>query len=162
FPLGDAPAFANSQLYKSAASGVPVHLRDEGDPDVYVYPWRDNFCESRSFYVGQCPGGLGHQGQDIRPGSCRRRMPWGRCEPYMHDVVAVGDGMLMRAPGPQALYVAFNAPNGRVRVRYLHMLPRQLDLDGILSGRRVHEGEVVGKVGNFGGREGATTYHLHF
>ena len=34
------------------------------------YPWRDNFCEARSFDVGQCAGGFGHQGQDIRPGAC--------------------------------------------------------------------------------------------
>ena len=41
------------------------------------YPWRDNFCEARSFNVGQCPGGFGHQGEDIRPApcppDCRRR-----------------------------------------------------------------------------------------
>ena len=132
FPLGDAPAFANSQVF---------HGR-EADPTNYTYPWRDNFCERRYFYVGQCPGGLGHQGQDIRPASCRQQVPGARCELYQHDVVAVRDGMIMRAPGQQAVYVAFNAPNERVRVRYLHMLPQQLDLDGILSGRVVHEGEV--------------------
>src|SRR5262249_59601668 len=30
------------------------------------------------------------------------------------------------------------------------------------SGRVVHEGQVIGKVGNFFRRERATTYHLHF
>ena len=93
-------------------AGVP-RTPHEGDPGNYSYPWRDNFCERRSFYVGQCPGGLGHQGQDIRPASCRQRGPGARCEPYQHDVVAVRDGMLMRAPGQQAVYVAFNAPNER-------------------------------------------------
>ena len=34
------------------------------------YPWRDNFCEARSFQVGQCAAGFGHQGQDIRPAPC--------------------------------------------------------------------------------------------
>ena len=34
--------------------------------------------------------------------------------------------------------------------------------DGMLSGRPVREGEVIGKVGNFFKRERATTYHLHF
>jgi hypothetical protein len=42
------------------------------------------------------------------------------------------------------------------------MLPRQFDADGMVSGRFVREGEVIGKVGNFYRREGATTYHLHF
>src|SRR5262249_38783344 len=46
--------------------------------------------------------------------------------------------------------------------RYLHMFPKHLDQDGILSGRAVHEGEVIGKVGNYFRRERATTYHLHF
>ena len=36
----------------------------------FTYPWRDNFCELRDFLVGQCPGGYGHQGEDIRPGNC--------------------------------------------------------------------------------------------
>ena len=35
-----------------------------------AYPWRDNFCEARSFNVGQCASGFGHQGQDIRPVAC--------------------------------------------------------------------------------------------
>src|SRR5207248_10442783 len=55
-----------------------------------------------------------------------------------------------------------NAENERLRFRYLHMLPRQFDADGLVSGRRVREGEVIGKVGNFFRRERATSYHLHF
>jgi hypothetical protein len=42
------------------------------------------------------------------------------------------------------------------------MLPRQFNADGMVSGRFVHEGELIGKVGNFFRRERATTYHLHF
>jgi hypothetical protein len=42
------------------------------------------------------------------------------------------------------------------------MLPKQFNADGMVSGRFVHEGEVIGKVGNFFRRERATTYHLHF
>ncbi len=53
-------------------------------------------------------------------------------------------------------------PDERVRFRYLHMSPKQLDADGMVSGRFVKEGEVIGKVGNFWYREAATTYHLHF
>jgi len=119
--------------------------------------------EHRYFFVGECPGGLGHQGQDIRPSSCKQRIfGANRCEPYRHDVVAVRDGMVLRTRGQFAFHVVVNAPDERVRFRYLHMLPKQLDLDGMVSGRAVREGEVIGKVGNFFRRERATTYHLHF
>jgi murein DD-endopeptidase MepM/ murein hydrolase activator NlpD len=49
-----------------------------------------------------------------------------------------------------------------VRVRYMHMNPNQLDSDGIVSGKLVREGEVIGKVGNYNRKERGTTYHLHF
>jgi hypothetical protein len=42
------------------------------------------------------------------------------------------------------------------------MNPNQLDADGILSGKLVHEGDSIGKVGNYNHRERGTTYHLHF
>jgi hypothetical protein len=185
FPLADAPAFANSQsfmnwgdcdatgragagfldgvrTYRCRVNGQRLVL-DESAPDNYSYPWRDNFCEHRYFYVGQCPSGLGHQGQDIRPAFCKQRIQGAnRCEPYLHDVVAVRDGAVLRAPTQDALYIVVNAPNERIRFRYLHMFPRQFNADGMVSGRLVHAGEVIGKVGNFFRRERATTYHLHF
>jgi hypothetical protein len=185
FPLADAPAFANSQsfmnwgnceatgrygagtlggvrAYRCRVNGQMLVL-DESAAENYSYPWRDNFCETRNFYVGQCPGGLGHQGQDIRPAFCKQRIEGAnRCEPYLHDVVAVRDGAVLRAPTQEALYIVVNAPNERIRFRYLHMLPKQFNADGLVSGRFVHEGEVIGKVGNFFRRERATTYHLHF
>jgi hypothetical protein len=185
FPIARAPAFANSQsfmnwgnceatgrtgagkldgvsAYRCRVSGQTL-ISDESARANYSYPWRDNFCEHRNFYVGQCPGGLGHQGQDIRPASCKQRIQGAnRCEPYLHDVVAVRDGAVLRAQRQEALYIVVNAPNERIRVRYLHMLPRQFDADGMMSGRLVREGEVIGKVGNFFKRERATTYHLHF
>jgi len=185
FPLADAPAFANSQSFMNwgdcdatgrSGAGVLDGVRayrcrvngqrlvlDESAPDNYSYPWRDNFCEHRYFYVGQCPAGLGHQGQDIRPAFCKQRMQGtNRCEPYLHDVVAVRDGAVLRAPTQEALYIVVNAPNEHIRFRYLHMFPRQFNAAGMVSGRLVHEGEVIGKVGNFFRRERATTYHLHF
>jgi hypothetical protein len=185
FPLADAPAFANSQsfmnwgdcdstgrsgvgfldgvrAYRCRVNGRRLVL-DESAADNYSYPWRDNFCEHRYFYVGQCPGGLGHQGQDIRPAFCKQRSQGAnRCEPYLHDVVAVRDGAVLRAPTQEALYIVVNAPNERIRFRYLHMFPRQFNAAGMVSGRLVHEGELIGKVGNFFRRERATTYHLHF
>jgi hypothetical protein len=37
-----------------------------------------------------------------------------------------------------------------------------LDAAGMVSGREVAEGEVLGAVGNYGRAPGGTTYHLHF
>src|SRR5262245_9588246 len=185
FPLRDAPAFANSQSFmnwgncdatgrmgaglrgKVAAYRCRVNSRqliwDESAPENYSYPWRDNFCEHRFFHVGQFPAGLGHQGQDIRPASCALRMPGAnRRAPYLHHVVAVRDGAVLRAPKQEALYLVVNAANEHIRFRYLHMLPKQFDADGLVSGRSVREGEVIGKVGNYFLAEGGTTYHLHF
>jgi Peptidase family M23 len=184
FPIAQAPAFANSQSFLNSGDcessgwssagtrdGLPAYrcrvsgqalVWDEAAGENYSYPWRDNFCEMRHFQVGQCPAGLGHQGQDIRPALCRQRAPGDRCEPYIHDVVAARDGMVLRAPGQAGLYLVVNAPGERVRFRYLHMLPKQLDATGMVSGRLVREGEIIGKVGNFLGGATATTYHLHF
>ena len=184
FPKKSAPDFANSQSFnswgncdftgrtarvarKDASYRCKVNDRplifDEAAPRNYSYPWRDNFCEHRHFYVGQCPGGHGHQGQDIRPSFCKLYNSGAdRCLPYQHDVVAVRDGMILRARNWQAVYLFANTANTHVRVRYMHMNPHQLDDAGMLSGRRVREGEVIGKVGNFNGHEHGTTYHLHF
>lgn len=185
FPIASAPAYANSQSFlnwgvcdstgrirlgmigRTAAYrcriGGPDLVNDESAPPNYAYPWRDNFCEHRYFNVSQCPSGFGHQGQDIRPGSCKQRIEGAnRCEPYQHDIVAVRDGMVLRSAGQMPVYLFVNGPGEHIRFRYLHMSPRQLDADGVLSGRLLHEGEVFGKVGNFFQREGATSYHLHF
>lgn len=185
FPMADAPSFANSQsfmnwgnceatgrlgagmrgktaAYRCRVNGRPL-ISDESATDNYSYPWRDNFCEHRYFHVGQCPGGLGHQGQDLRPAACRQRIEGAnRCEPNLHDVVAVRDGKVLRAQGQEALYIVSNTPNERLRFRYLHMHPKRFDADGMVSGRTVREGEVIGKAGNYFKRERATTYHLHF
>jgi len=183
FPLAETPAFANSQSFMhwgdcdqtgrvqiDRLGNTPLYrcrvnsqLLIADESVNYAYPWRDNFCEHRFFFVGECPGGLGHQGQDIRPSFCKQRIEGAnRCEPYQHDVVAVRDGIVLRAPGEVALHIVTNTANERVRFRYLHMFPKHLDQDGMLSGRAVREGEVIGKVGNYFRRERATTYHLHF
>jgi hypothetical protein len=82
--------------------------------------------------------------------------------PYQHDVVAVRDGTVLRAPGDMAMYLVVDEPGEHIRFRYLHMNPKMLDANGMVSGRAVHEGEVIGKVGNYFKRPGGTTYHLHF
>ncbi len=183
FPMAQAPAYANSQSFmnwgncdltgriglggrdKNAAYRCRVNdktlLTDESKN--YAYPWRDNFCEHRGYYVGQCPAGLGHQGQDIRPGICLEHVEGaGRCDPYQEDVVAVADGVIMRSPGDRSLYLVVDKPGEHIRFRYLHMNPQMLDAAGMVSGREVAEGEVLGAVGNYGREPGGTTYHLHF
>jgi hypothetical protein len=160
FPLADAPAYVNSQMFQSRNR----HLvpGQEGSPN-YAYPWRDNFCERRGFPVGQCPGGLGHQGQDIRTPRCPSPAP-PDAEPCTmeRDLVAVRDGAILRRPKQEAVYLFVNTANEHLRFRYLHMLPRKMDEDSLLSGRRVREGEVIAQVGNFSRKEGGTSYHLHF
>jgi hypothetical protein len=184
FPLLEAPAYANSQSFMNLGDcdstgrvsvgmvgripsyrcriGGATLLKDESAAGNYAYPWRDNFCEHRYFDVGQCPGGFGHQGQDIRPSSCKQRFEGGGCQPYQHDVVAVRQGMVLRSSGQMPVYLFVNAPDEHIRFRYLHMFPRQLDEEGVYSGRILKEGEQFGKVGNFFQHERATTYHLHF
>ena len=64
FPLAEAPAYANSQIYRERDRGrfrFKSSAR-ESAPSDYAYPWRDNFCERRGYTVGQCPAGIGHQG----------------------------------------------------------------------------------------------------
>jgi hypothetical protein len=183
FPMEKAPAYANSQSFMNwgdcdhtgrVAMGrdgkrAAYRCRVNSKPLVfdesrnYAYPWRDNFCEHRYFYVGECPAGLGHQGQDIRPGWCQQRNEGAdRCMPYQHNVVAVRDGAVLRAPGDMALYLVVDRPGEHIRFRYLHMDPKVMDADGLVSGRELHEGEVIGKVANYFKRPGGTTYHLHF
>ena len=185
FPLKESPAFANSQSFNNwgdcdftGRSVRNLHKRDqsysckvngwplvfnESAPSNYSYPWRDNFCEHRNYFVGQCPGGEGHQGQDIRPTSCTLFNDGAdRCQPYQHEVVAAHDGFILRARKQEAVYLFINTPNAHIRVRYMHMNPNQLDADGIVSGKLVHEGDLIGKVGNYNKGERGTTYHLHF
>jgi murein DD-endopeptidase MepM/ murein hydrolase activator NlpD len=181
FPVNPGPVYANSQefmsggkCYGQALEPKPANKDDvyrcdadgkqlvynEGIKDNFAYPWRDNFCEIRDWDVGQCPGGHGHQGQDIRPGPCRRV---GRiCEPYRHNAIAVRDAYVVRSAGQESVYLLVNAPNEHIRFRYLHMSPERMDNAGLITGRMVKEGEKIGEVGNYYERENGTTYHLHF
>jgi len=185
FPMQDAPAFANSQSFNNwgdcdftgrsprrvRSKGAPYVCKvngrplvfDEGGGGNYRYPWRDNFCEHRYFPVGQCPGGQGHQGQDIRPSFCKKFNEGAdRCEAYQQHVVAAHDGTILRTHKQEALFLFVNSATAHLRVRYMHMNPKQLDADGMLSGKRLREGEIIGKVGNYNDYERGTTYHLHF
>ena len=159
FPLEKAPAFAHSQSFGNRRSNDRSPDELAGGPTSY--PWQDNFCEARSFGVGQCPSGFGHQGQDIRPGSCLAAGS-DHCDPKQQAVVAVRDGVLIRSPKQQAATLQVDTSNEHIRFRYMHMNPASLDADGVLSGRRVEEGEKIGVVSNYLDHPNGTTRHLHF
>jgi len=184
FPVEKAPAFANSQsfmnwgdcnltgrisfsptkgdAYRCKRNDKPL-VFDESARENYSYPWQDNFCETRDFQVGQCPNGMGHQGQDIRPSSCHLRNEGAdRCIADLFATVAVRDGVIVRSPKQQAAFLLVNARNEHVRFRYMHMNPARMDADGLVNGRHVSEGEKIGLVSNFQDRPGGTTTHLHF
>jgi hypothetical protein len=42
------------------------------------------------------------------------------------------------------------------------MRPKLLDAAGVVSGRKVTTGELLGQIGNFSQHENGTSYHLHF
>jgi hypothetical protein len=183
FPVADPPAYVKSQsfmpwgdCYRTGHTGrfgrkdSPYTCKltgqtltfDEGAAANWTYPWRDNFCEMRDFLVGQCPGGYGHQGDDIRPSNCVMQNDGAdRCLPYHASVAAVHDGLVWRTPGNLGAYIVWNTQNEHARVVYLHMNPNMMDADGLVSGRVVSEGEIIGKVSNWGDHEHGTSYHVH-
>jgi hypothetical protein len=184
FPIAAAPAYVKSQsfmpwgdCYKSGIVGrlgrkdAEYRCRrnekqlvfNEAATENFSYPWRDNFCELRDWLVGQCPGGYGHQGEDIRPAQCTlKNAEADRCLPYQDYVAAVADGVIRRLPRNLGAYIVTNTADEHVRFRYLHMNPRYMDADGLLNGRRVSEGEIIGKVATWGDFENGTSYHLNF
>ena len=184
FPIAFAPAYVKSQSFmpwgdcyrtgrigRMGAKGAVYRCKvndkplvfDESAPVNFTYPWRDNFCEQRDFLVGQCPGGYGHQGEDIRPSKCTlKNAEADRCLPYQDLLAAVHDGVIRRMPGNLGAYIVVNSENEHVRFRYLHMNPKIMDAEGLLNGRPVSEGEIIGKVATWGDYENGTSYHLHF
>ena len=153
FPLVRAPVAIRSQSFAR---------RDKTALVGGVYPWRDNFCEDRSFNVGQCASGFGHQGQDIRPRPCATEEIQEGCDDKRQAIVAVRDGVVIRAPKQQAATLQINTRTEHIRFRYMHMNPSAMDTDGLLNGRRVNEGEQIGVVSNYLDRPAGTSRHLHF
>jgi murein DD-endopeptidase MepM/ murein hydrolase activator NlpD len=148
FPMEAGPAYANSQVYGYGGFAAPGP-GGQCDARNYAYPWRDNFCETRSWTNGMCPAGKGHQGQDIRPATCEKKVHW---------VVAAESG---RITSIGSYTVTLLGDSGRI-YRYLHM-----DMAGVnamfptAASRNVSRGQHLGKVSaDFGGA--ATTIHLHF
>ena len=161
FPLEKAPAFVHSQEFRNRrSSDKPI---DEQAGSNTSYPWQDNFCEARSFNVGQCPSGFGHQGEDIRPAPCPSASESGeRCDPKEQAVVAVRDGTVIRSQKQQAATLQINSRTEHIRFRYMHMNPAAMDADGVLNGRSVDEGEKIGVVSNYLDHPNGTSRHLHF
>ncbi|WP_438038808.1 M23 family metallopeptidase [Sorangium sp. So ce128] len=141
FPLEEGPAFANSQVYSKGGSAGPAG--GQCDTDNYAYPWRDNYCELRSWEMPLCPSGTGHQGQDIRPATCEAGRHW---------VVAVVDGTITSVGG----YSVYLTGEDGTRYDYLHMSDVQVS-----PGQDVSRGERIGRVSNVYGST-PTTIHLHF
>lgn len=148
FPMEAGPAYANSQVYGYGGYAAPGP-GGQCDARNYAYPWRDNFCETRSWTNGMCPAGRGHQGQDIRPATCEKKVHW---------IVAAESG---RITSIGSYTVTLLGDSGRI-YRYLH-----LDMAGVnalfptMDSRNVERGQQIGKVSaDFGGN--ATTIHLHF
>ena len=159
FPLEKAPAFAHSQSRGTRRAAERI---DELAGGPTHYPWQDNFCEARSFGVGQCPSGFGHQGQDMRAPCPAHEAGPEHCDPRHQAVVAVRDAILIRSPQQQAATLQVNTRTEHIRFRYMHMNPNAMDADGVLNGRHVAEGERIGVVSNYLDHPNGTTRHLHF
>lgn len=155
FPIKDAPAYLQSQVWRF---GGGVAGGDQCDARNYAYPWRDNFCESRSRErdMPYCPQPRVHQGQDIRvgtPAGCEdlRRTPAAERDQYA--VVAAEDGVISEIG---TYTVKLRSPGTVYRYMHLNMDKLEVALD-----QSVSAGDVLGYVSNdFGGTP--TTFHLHF
>ena len=143
FPIEVAPAYVNSQVWGNGGMNGPGG--GQCDAVNYSYPWKDNFCEVRSWTTPMCPTGEGHQGEDIRPSTCDKDVHW---------AVAAEDGTITNI-GTYSL--ALMTPGG-TRHNYLHMEPSSLLVS---VGDTVQRGERIGRVSNsYGGTP--TTIHLHY
>ncbi len=141
FPMSDGPAYANSQVYMHGGYLGPGG--GQCDVENYSFPWRDNYCETRSWNMPLCPSGVGHQGQDIRPGTC---------EDSVHGLVAAATGKITNI-GSYSVYLT--ADDG-TRFDYLHGSDVAVNY-----GQGVDIGDAIAKVSNeFGGT--STTIHLHY
>ena len=141
FPIENGPAYPNSQVWGNGGGSGPGG--SQCDTVNYDYPWRDNYCESRSWTMPLCPTGQGHQGQDIRPATCEKSVHW---------TVAAEAGTVTNI-GSYSVYVT--TPGG-TRHDYLHG-----DNVSVSSGQSLTRGQRINRVSNeFGGTP--TTYHLHY
>ncbi len=141
FPIENGPAYPNSQVWGHGGGSGPGG--SQCDVENYSYPWRDNYCETRSWDMPLCPTGVGHQGQDIRPATCENGVHWN---------VASEAGQITNI-GSYSVYIT--AEDG-TRFDYLHGSGNVVS-----SGQAIGKGERINQVSNaFGGTP--TTIHLHY
>lgn len=143
YPIESGPSYPNSQVYGIGGSNGPPG--SQCDPVNYSYPWRDNYCEKRSWDMPLCPAGIGHQGQDIRPPTCEKDKHW---------TVASKAGEVTHI-GSYTVYVT--SPDGQ-RQDYLHGAVPTLQVQ---LGQTVAAGDRLIKVSNNMGQT-PTSIHLHF
>lgn len=157
FPLAQTPDYANSQVYGPGGDHYPtVSASNHGsqcDAANYSYPWKDNFCESRSQWNNPvCVAGTGHQGQDIRPSTCKKDTYW---------AVAAEDGVITQIGSYTVAMTGSGSPH-RI-YRYLHMLKSSIHVavgDHVVRGQKL--GLVSNNLGVSNGVQQYTTIHLHF
>ncbi len=157
FPLAQTPDYANSQVYDPGGDHYPNTAHPSGsqcDTLNYSYPWHDNFCETRPQWsnVMCSSGGVGHQGQDIRPTTCKANTYW---------AVAVEDGTITQVGSYTVALTGDDEPH-RI-FRYLHMQKSTLKVavgDHVVRGQKL--GLVSNNLGISNGVQQYTTIHLHF
>jgi len=155
FPIKDSPAYLQSMVFTFGGGMVGG---DQCDARNFEYPWRDNFCETRSANRGSvyCPVNKIHQGQDIRvgtPDDCKSERSTTAANRMAHEVVAVEDGVITNVGS----YSVNLRAGGRI-YKYLHLNMAKLS---VAIGDTVTAGDTIGYVSNdFGGTP--TVLHLHF
>ncbi len=151
FPLEAATAWLNSQVYRPGGSARPSEP-NQCAAENYAYPWQDNFCETRGWDNPMCTGGKGHQGQDIRPATCKANQHW---------AVAAEDGTITQI-GAMTVAMTGASPPHRT-YRYLHLQSSTLKVklhDTVKRGQRI--GLVSNNLGISNGKQQYTSIHLHF
>jgi len=157
FPIKDAPAVAQTQVYRW---GGGVKGGDQCDTRNFTAPWRDNYCESRTTTntTPWCEKTGVHLGQDIRvgtPDGCKAERSTKAADRTRYAVVAVEDGFISNVG---SYSVTLRADSGGRIYRYLHLNMAKLK---VATNQTVKKGDVIGYVSNdFGGTP--TTLHLHF
>ena len=142
----------NSQIWGRGGSGYDgkgAAGGSECDPVNYdPLKQRDTYCETRTWEMPLCPGGTGHQGQDIRPPTCKNNT-W--------EAVAVVAGTITKVTSNTT--VQLKGADG-TDYFYLHMYPQSIK---VKAGAKVKQGDVLGRVSNYmEGKPNGTTTHLHF
>jgi murein DD-endopeptidase MepM/ murein hydrolase activator NlpD len=157
FPIKDAPAIAQTQVYRW---GGGVKGGDQCDVRNFTAPWRDNYCETRTTTNATpwCAKTGVHLGQDLRvgtPDGCKAERATKAADRTRYEVVAVEDGVISNV-GSYSVTLRGDA-GGRI-YRYLHLNMAKLK---VATNQTVKKGDVIGYVSNdFGGTP--TTLHLHF